>query len=199
VLYPSGPFKRRRLRHLSRRLTLGGKPRRQDATFSLEGFRKVVSDQSKLRLFQCRRAQRVYAEIVQASFPQLSTEMIYFPNTADPLEVDGPPARAAKFDNCVSLGGLLRHGKTAGADVSFTDKAVNAMPDWKATRDALVKLGRPGNLPAFAGSTLEVPYDGTTLNGHFSGATPVTNEICSWLEDELKHLFRDLPSSDGAF
>jgi hypothetical protein len=87
----------------------------------------------------------------------------------------------------------------AGADVSFTDKAVNATTDWKATRDALVKLGRPGNVPAFAGWTLEVPYDGTMLNGHFSGATPVTNEVCSWLEDDLKHLFRNLPSSDGTF
>jgi hypothetical protein len=31
------------------------------------------------------------------------------------------------------------------------------------------------------------------------GATTVTHEVCSLLTDELKHVFRALPSGDGAF
>jgi hypothetical protein len=71
------------------------------------------------------------------------------------------------------------------------------MPDWEAAREALVKLGRPGaRIPAFGGWTLHFPYDGTMSN---DGATLVTNEVRSWLEDDLKHLFEGLPSGDVAF
>jgi hypothetical protein len=74
------------------------------------------------------------------------------------------------------------------------------MPDWEVAREALVRLGRPStHIPAFAGWTRHFPYDGTMPTGHFSGTTPVTNEVRSWLEEDIKSLFEGLPSGDGAF
>jgi Type I restriction enzyme R protein N terminus (HSDR_N) len=157
-------------------------------------YRRVLDEEH-------RRVQMVYAEIVQASFPGIAAEMIYFPILPIRWKLT-----VLRRDRRQGLSTVFFHWfpveswQDAGADVSFTDKGLNTTPDWKATREALVKLGRPGTrIPAFGGWTLHFPYNGTMPNGYFSGTTPVTNEVRSWVEDDLKHLFEGLPSSDGAF
>jgi hypothetical protein len=155
-------------------------------------YRRVLDEEH-------RRVQKVYAEIVKASFPGVAAEMIYFPILPIRWKLT-----VLRRDRRQGLSTVYFHWlpveswQDAGADVSFTDKALSAIPDWQAARDALVKLGRP-DTHILAGWTLHFPYDGTMPNGHFSGTTTVTNEVCSWLEDDLKHLFEGLPSSDGAF
>jgi hypothetical protein len=72
-----------------------------------------------------------------------STEMIYFPIL--PIRWKLTVLRRERRNSTIAFHWVpVASWEDAGADVSFTDKAVNAMPDWKATRDALVKLGRPG-------------------------------------------------------
>ena len=156
-----------------------------------EVYRRVLDEEH-------RREQRVYAEIVRASFPELAAQLVYFPIL--PIRWKLTVLQREQRNSTVSFHWFpVASWEDAGADLSFTRQPVTTLPDWEAARDALVKLGRPGNLPAFLGWSLQVPYDGTTYSGHFTGATPVTNEVCSWLEDDLKHLFGNLPGSDGAF
>jgi hypothetical protein len=73
--------------------------------------------------------------------------------------------------------------------------------NWEETREALAALGRPNaSIPHFAGSMAFLPgYDGRQWNGYFDGATPVTHQILSWLNEEIVRLFAALPGSDGAF
>jgi hypothetical protein len=159
-----------------------------------EVYRRVLDEEH-------RRVQTVYAEIVRASFPGMAAEMIYFPILPirwklTVLRRDRREGRSTVYFHWLPV----ESWQDAGADVSFTDKGLSVTPDWKAAQEALVKLGRPGtHVPAFAGWTRHFPYDGTMPNGHFSGTTPVTNEVRSWLEDDLKSLFQALPSGDGAF
>jgi len=157
-------------------------------------YRRVLDE-------EYRRQQLVYAEIVQASFPGLAAEMRYFPILPIRWKLT-----VVRRDRREGLSTIYFHWvpveswQEAGADVFFADGAPSAMPDWEAARDALTKLGRrSSHIPFFDGWKLHFPYDGTLLTGYFSGATPVTNEVCSWLEHDLKHLFEGLPSSDGAF
>jgi hypothetical protein len=158
-----------------------------------EVYRRVLDEEH-------RRVQRAYAEIVEASFPGISAEMIYFPILPIRWKLT-----VRRRDRREGLSTIYFHWfpveswQDAGADVSFTEERLGAMADWEAAREALVKLGRPSRLPAFEGWRLHFRYDGTMPNGHFSGTTPVTNQVRSWLEDDLKHLFEGLPPSDGAF
>ncbi|MBB6245695.1 type I restriction enzyme HsdR N-terminal domain-containing protein [Rhodanobacter sp. A1T4] len=159
-----------------------------------EIYRRVLDEEH-------RRVQKVYAEIVEASFRGMKAEMIYFPLLPIRWKLT-----VHRRDRREGLSTIYFHWfpveswQDAGADVSFSSAGPSAMPDWKEVQEALVKLGRPSTrIPSFGGWTMHFPYDGTMPNGYFSGATSVTNEVCSWLEDDLKHLFEGLPSSDGAF
>ena len=93
----------------------------------------------------------------------------------------------------------VRDWKDAGADVTFAEKGPEGYPPWEEARDALIALGRPVNIPHYGGFTTHFGYDGTKLTGYFSGTTPVTNEVMSWLRNELRRMFENLPSGDGAF
>ena len=157
-------------------------------------FRRVLDEEH-------RRIQTVYAEIVQASFPSMATAMIYFPIL--PVRWKLTVRRRDRRDGLSALSFSclpVASWEEAGADVTFTNGTFLNPPDVTAARDALAKLGRPTyRIPRFAGTKLLFPYDGTQPTGRFDGATAVTHEVCSGLEDDLKHLFEGLPSSDGAF
>jgi hypothetical protein len=157
-------------------------------------YRRVLDEEH-------RRVQVVYAEIVQASFPSMAAEMIYFPIL--PIRWKLTVLRRDRRDGLSTIyfhWVPVESWQEAGADVSFGDRGLSGVPDWKVIREALAKLGRrSSHIPFYEGWSLHFPYDGSLPNGHFSGTTPVTNEVLSWLEDDLKHLFEGLPSSDGAF
>jgi hypothetical protein len=159
-----------------------------------EVYRRVLDEEH-------RRVQQVYAEIVNTSFPQMATEMIWFPILPIRWKLT-----VQRRDRREGLSVVYFHWfpveswLDAGADVTFAEKGPSLMPDWKLAQEALVKLGRPADhIPAFGGWSLHFPYDGTAFNGHFNGWTPVTTEAISWLQDDLKRLFEGLPSGDGAF
>src|SRR5207302_79616 len=157
-------------------------------------FRRVL-DEEHLRI------QTVYAEIAQASFPSMATEMIYFPILPVRWKLTVRRRDRREGLSALSFSWLpVASWEEAGADVTFTNGTFLNPPDVTAARDALAKLGRPTyRIPRFAGTKLLFPYDGTQPIGRFDGATAVTHEVCSWLEDDLKHLFEGLPSSDGAY
>ena len=148
-----------------------------------------------------RRIQMVYAEIVQASFPGMAQEMIYFPILPVRWKLTVETCDLRKGRPVVLFTWLpVASWEEAGADVTFANGAPSKFPDVVAVRDALAKLGRPSSrVPYFTGSKRLFPYDGTQPTGRFNGATPVSHQVCSWLQDDLKHLFKGLPSSDGAF
>jgi hypothetical protein len=93
----------------------------------------------------------------------------------------------------------VRDWKDAGADVTFAEKGPDRQPSWEEARDALIALGRPINIPHYGGFTTHFGYDGARSNGYFSGTTPATNEVMSWLRDEIRRMFQDLPLGDGSF
>jgi hypothetical protein len=147
-----------------------------------------------------RRVQIVYAEIIQATFPTMASEMSSF--TALPIRWK---LTVLRRDRMVGPSTVFFHWlpvsswDEAGADVTFTDRGV-PFPDVKEVLDALARLKRPNSGVRYFGGFSPLPsYDGRQWNGHFDGATTVTHEVCSLLTDELKQLFDALPHSDGAF
>ena len=148
-----------------------------------------------------RRIQKVYAEIVEASFPNLAGEAIYFPIL--PIRWKLTVVRRDRREGPSTIGFHwipVESWHNAGADVSFADELPGGIPDFEAVRAALTKLGRPAaRLPGLMGWTRQQQYDGSTLHGHFDGMSPVVSTVCSWLNDDLKHLFEGLPTSDGSF
>jgi hypothetical protein len=147
-----------------------------------------------------RRVQLVYAEIIQASFPRFADDLIYFPIL--PLRWKLTVVRKSAFGRAFTV---LPHWtpvadwKDAGADVLFADRSTPNYPDWKVVEGALAALGRPINIPHYGGFTTHFGFDGSIPNGRFRGTSPVANEVMSWLKDDLKRLFRNLPPADGAF
>jgi hypothetical protein len=148
-----------------------------------------------------RRIQKVYAEIVEASFPNLAGEAIHFPIL--PIRWKLTVVRRDRREGPSTIGihwMPVESWDNAGADVSFADELPGRIPDFEAVRAALTKLGRPdARLPGLVGWTRQQQYDGSTLSGHFEGMTLVVSTVRSWLNDDLKHLFEGLPASDGSF
>lgn len=161
-----------------------------------------LSDDALTRILdeEYRRTQLVYKEIVEASFQRFASDMIFYPIL--PLRWNlrvvrgGPLARTFVI---YPRWTPVRDWKDAGADVSFDGPWPDPIPPWDEVRKTLMALGRTPNIPHYSGFTTHAGYSGATLNGRFSGATPATNEAISWLKGEVKRMFRNLPSSDGAF
>jgi Type I restriction enzyme R protein N terminus (HSDR_N) len=162
----------------------------------------LVSNDALARILdeEYRRVQLSYAEIVRASLPHHANEMIFFPIL--PIRWNLMVARHAVSARTFVIfphWTPVKDWKDAGADVTFAEKGPDHPPAWEDVRDALVALGRPTNIPHYGGFTTHFGYDGSMPTGYFSGTTPVTNEVISWLRDELRRMFRNLPSGDRAF
>jgi nucleoside phosphorylase len=163
------------------------------------------TDETVQRLLneEYRRAQLVYREIVQASFPIMTDPVSYFAafpvrwSFTVPTGLQSPQYRGACWRSSP-----VASWDDAGADVAFGDNATIATAeDWEDIRRALSALGRTDSrIPHYTGSMAFLPrYDGRQWNGHFDGATPVTHQVCAWLKEEVERLFEALPGSDGAF
>lgn len=163
----------------------------------------LVSDVDLARILdeEYRRVQLVYAEIVGASFARHSQDMRFFPLLPIRWKLAvrryAPPNRTfVIFPHWTPV----KEWSDAGADVTFpVEHPAVAVPPWEEIREALLALGRPPNVPHYGGFTTHVGYGGATPTGYFSGATPATTEATSWLREDLREIFRNLPSSDGAF
>lgn len=163
------------------------------------------TDETVQRLLneEYRRAQLVYREIVQASFPIMTDSVSYFAafpvrwSFTLPTGVQSPQYRGACWRSSP-----VASWDDAGADVAFGDNAAIATAeDWEDIRNALSALGRTDSrIPQYTGSMAFLPcHDGRQWSGHFDGATPVTHQICAWLKEEVERLFTALPGSDDAF
>jgi hypothetical protein len=164
--------------------------------------RACLSDDALTRILdeEYRRTQLVYKEIVEGSFQRFANDMIFYPIL--PLRWNLRVVRGGPLKRTFIIYPRwtpVRDWKDAGADVSFDGPWPDPIPPWEEVRKTLMSLGRTPNIPHYGGFTTHPDYGGTTLNGCFSGATPVTNEAISWLKDEVKRLFENLPSSDGSF
>jgi Type I restriction enzyme R protein N terminus (HSDR_N) len=166
-----------------------------DALMVEEDIYRAVLDE------EYRRVQKVYAEIVEAAFPNMAGEAIHFPIL--PIRWKLTVVRRDRREGLSTIGLdwiPVESWDDAGADVSFADKLPGGIRDFQGVCAALTKLGRPAaRLPGLVGWTRQQQYDGSTLDGHFDGMTPVVSTVCSWLKDDLKHLFEGLPASDGSF
>jgi len=157
-----------------------------------EIYRRVLDE-------EYRRVQTAYAEVVRASLPHVSSDLIYFPILPIRWKLT-----VQKRDRRVSPSVIHSHWfpvqswEDAGADVSFSDGGPGGFPNWEEARDALAKLGRRStHIPRFGGWRIQDRFDGFGFTPPVT--TRVTSEVCSWLEDDLKHLFEGLPPGDGAF
>jgi Type I restriction enzyme R protein N terminus (HSDR_N) len=147
-----------------------------------------------------RRVQLVFAEVVHNTFPSVARQMSSL--TRLPIRWK---LTVVRQDRTIGTSTVYFHWlpvatwNDAGADVAFTDQGVS-FPDGKEVFDELARLNRSSSrIDHFGGFTQLSLYDGRHWNGRFDGATSVTHEVCSLLKDELKHLFKALPHSDGAF
>lgn len=162
-------------------------------TVSEDVYRSVLDEEYRL-------AQTVYAEIVRNSFPDLASNLPHFSVLPIRWSLTVTRSHPNRRLPVIHFSWVpVESWKDAGADVSFS-KTPPEPPDWQAVRNALNALGRPSDyIGMMGGWRMHFPYDGRLPTGYFSGATSVTNEVCSWLKDDIKRLFDGLPSNDGAF
>jgi hypothetical protein len=162
----------------------------------------LISDSDLARILdeEYRRVQLIYAEIVGASFSRHARDMLFFPilpiRWTLAVKRHGPLTRSfVVFPRWMPV----KDWNDAGADVTFPDEHPLTFPPWEEVRDALLAFGRAPNVLHYGGFRTHFGYDGATPNGYFSGASPAVTEAMSLLRDDLRHMFRNLPSSDGAF
>ena len=162
----------------------------------------LVSDSDLSRVLdeEYRRVQLIYTEIIGASFSRHANDMLFFPilpiRWTLAVRRRGPSIRGfVVFPRWMPV----KDWSDAGADVTFWGDDPVTIPPWEEVRDALLALGRPPNILHYGGFRTHFGYDGATPNGYFSGASPAVAEAMSWLRDDLRNMFRNLPSSDGAF
>jgi hypothetical protein len=102
-----------------------------------------------------RRIQKVYAEIIEASFPNLAGEAIHFPIL--PIRWKLTVVRRDRREDPSTIGINwipVESWDNAGADVAFADELPGGIPDFEAVRAALTKLRRPAaRLPGLLGWT----------------------------------------------
>jgi hypothetical protein len=164
--------------------------------------RACLSDGELARLLdeEYRRTQLIYKEIVEASFHRFAGDFIFYPIL--PLRWNLRVVRGGPLERTFIIYPRwtpVKDWKDAGADVSFDGPWPDPIPPLEDVRKTLMMLGRTPNIPHYGGFTTHAGYSGATLYGRFSGATPATNEAISWLKEEVKRMFRNLPSSDGSF
>ena len=147
-----------------------------------------------------RRAQLLYKEMIEASFPRFAGNMILYPIL--PLRWNLRVVRGGPLEGSFTVYPRwtpVRSWKEAGADVSFEGPLPDPMPPWDEIGQSLIALGRPPNIAHYGGFSTHLGYDGRTLMDHHGDATRAASKAISWLKEEVKRIFKNLPASDGSF
>jgi hypothetical protein len=147
-----------------------------------------------------RRVQIIYKEIAESSFKGFVNDMIFYPIL--PLRWNLKVVKGDPIERTFVIYPRwipVKSWNDAGADVSFDGPWPDPVPSVDEVTKSLIELGRKPNVPHYGGFTTHAGYDGSTLNGLFNGATPVTNKVISWLKEEMKRTFQNLPSCDDSF
>jgi len=149
---------------------------------------------------QYRRTQLIYKEIAERSFARFTDDFIFYPIL--PLRWTLRVARKGALNRTFVIYPRWKPVASwaeAGADVSFDGPWPDPIPPWDDVRKALLDLGRKPIIPRFGGFTTHAGFGGSPLHGGFTGATPATDEAISWLKEDIKRIFRNMPHSDGSF
>lgn len=147
-----------------------------------------------------RRAQLVYDEIVRCNFASVSEELPFF--NMLPVRWTVSPTPATPDDKREPW--YFRHympvaeWKSAGATVSTTAIDMHSFnrDHYQAVVHELAKLGRlKSNVSVRWNAGYLEHFGGIDKSGWFDGETAALRMACSWLKDDLKALFADLPKS----
>ncbi len=145
-----------------------------------------------------RRVQLAYVEVVNKNFGQLAHMLGHFPSLPGQWDLvitrsnrlSGIPAihfrwlPAEKWDD-------------AGANVAFSE----GPPNWDMEADytmivsRLVSLGRPTDRGIVSGFRQMPQFDGNHWLGSFDGETSVMREVTDMLLEDIKALFKEVPTS----
>lgn len=150
-----------------------------------------------------RRVQIIYREVVEYSFNSISASFGFY----NSLPVRWDIALRIQQDSWrppwahYSWRPVENWGE-AGADFEFTDNTPERFLNWDVGRIQKT-LRRLGRLTPYSriwtGSSVIPHFDGNSMTGEFGGETPIIEEVCHYIEEDLKHLFKLCPSSDIPF
>ncbi|WP_439402869.1 type I restriction enzyme HsdR N-terminal domain-containing protein [Bradyrhizobium sp. DASA03068] len=152
---------------------------------------------------QYRRAQAIYAEIVQATYSAITKEMTFFPVLPVRWRLTVVRQVPPRMGSTIYFSwSPVATWQEAGADVTFDSRAPFAdigqlEQEVEQTRTALAALGRPNaNIPRYGGFTQLSDFSGRQWTGHFDGATPAIHDACSLLTHDLERVFSSMPHRD---
>lgn len=147
-----------------------------------------------------RRVQIIYREVVEHSFKPISSAFGFYNSL--PIRWDIALRRQQDSWRPPWAHYAWRPAESwdeAGADLEFTDNTPERFLNWNLgeVQEALRKFGRLTPYSRiWTGSGVIPHFDGNSMTGGFDGETPVIEEVCNYIEKDLKHLFKPCPGSD---
>lgn len=147
-----------------------------------------------------RRVQIVYREVVEHSFETISASFGFY----NSLPVRWDIALRIQQDSWQPHWAHYRwrpveNWDEAGADFEFAKNTPERFLSWDflEVQEALSKFGRlTPNSRIWMGNGITPRFDGNSMTGGFDGETPVIEEVCNYIKEDLKHLFRFCPGGD---
>lgn len=150
---------------------------------------------------EIRRAQVIYDEIVQLNFKTIATELAIHGSLPLRYQISIKRRHSSSTDHeTISINRIsmpVEDWASAGADLVPPSETA-----WSTSRayfsnfaEALERLCRqPARVVARWSSGSIKRFDGTDWLGNFDGETAAMRTACSWLEEDLKALFENLPA-----
>ena len=150
---------------------------------------------------EIRRAQHVYDEIVRMNFKTIAAELAIHGSLPLRYQISIKRRHRSSTDHeTISIDRIsmpIADWASAGADLVPPSEAIRptSRAYYNDVAAALERLGRqPARVVARWSSGSIKRFDGTDWLGNFDGETAAMRTACSWLEEDLKSLFEDMPA-----
>ena len=147
-----------------------------------------------------RRIQIVYKEVVEHSFADLRHMFGFYTSMPVRWDIIVPPRRDELGMPWIQYRWLpVRTWEEAGADLAIVSEppARFERSELSETQDQIRKMGRLTKYThIWQGSGVAPRFDGRSMISGYDGQTIVMQEVCEYIEDDIKRLFEHRPGSD---
>lgn len=147
-----------------------------------------------------RRVQLVYKELVEHNLASVSHMLGFYTSMPVRWDVVVPPKRDAFRQAWMQYHWRpVAKWDDAGADLAIVPSAPQRFVRFELTQmqEQLRQVGRLTKYShVWAGSGITPRFDGYSRVGGFTGETPVLEEACDYISDDIKRLFEACPRGD---
>lgn len=147
-----------------------------------------------------RRVQLVYREVVEHSFDKVSASFGFYTSLPVRWDIALQIPRDPQQRTWAQYSWRpVQDWDQAGADLKFTEDTLERFGNWdfSEVQEALRKLGRlTRKSRIWIGSGITPRFEGSSMTGAFYDETPVMREVCNYIHDDLRRLFKACPGGD---